>query len=301
MLFASGYLQSWARRRSLRLVLSRKGLDSKEGGFASPILPDNRLCWLPIPGGQGTTYGELLCADVDVAEIVRSLSRGRFDGESTCHLDPDLNRGAHARSRSWVGAFGQVGAAQSHLAAQGVGPGDLFLFFGWFRRVREGTAGWHYKPDAPDVHVLWGWLQVDRVIALGEGEAAPRTTLYHPHVAYRDCYPERNNALYVARDTLDVSGSEGLPGCGTFARLAPQLQLTAPHARSRSLWRVPSWFAPRGGRTPLTYHGDASRWTVAGAWAQLSTVSRGQEFVLHLEQYPKAQAWLAQVLRSSAA
>lgn len=39
-------------------------------------------------------------------------------------------------------AFGQTGAAQSHLANNGVGIGDLFLFFGLFSES-DGSARHH--------------------------------------------------------------------------------------------------------------------------------------------------------------
>ena len=33
----------------MKIILSRKGFDSENGGYASPILPDGSLVSLPIP------------------------------------------------------------------------------------------------------------------------------------------------------------------------------------------------------------------------------------------------------------
>ena len=41
------------------MILSRKGFDSKNGGIASPILPDGTLLSLPIPQENGREYEEL--------------------------------------------------------------------------------------------------------------------------------------------------------------------------------------------------------------------------------------------------
>ena len=42
----------------------------------------------------------------------------------------------------------------------GVGVGDVFLFFGWFKEVRQTAKGLAYRRGAPDLHVLFGWQGV---------------------------------------------------------------------------------------------------------------------------------------------
>ncbi len=37
----------------MKVILSRKGMDSTSGGIASPILPDGTLLSLPIPDKMG--------------------------------------------------------------------------------------------------------------------------------------------------------------------------------------------------------------------------------------------------------
>jgi len=127
----------------MRLILSRKGFDSSVGGVASPIFPDGRLLSLPIPlASAPIRYGDIAWDGTSLAPVVEALTRGRVRGGDPAHLDPDLNAAALPRLQSWGPAFGQVAAAQTHLAAQGVGPGDLFLFFGWFCRASGAPRGW---------------------------------------------------------------------------------------------------------------------------------------------------------------
>ena len=89
---------------------------------------------LPIPDQSGKiTYEEMEPRGLDVAMLVSDLSKTATK-QSTAHLDPDLDRTTLRRWR-WRPAFGQSGAAATHLKNQNVDCGDLFLFFGWFRRV----------------------------------------------------------------------------------------------------------------------------------------------------------------------
>ena len=70
---------------------------------------------------------------------------------------PDIRADALQRLPDWRPAFGQVDGAQTELQNQGIRCGDLFLFFGWFRRVEETPEGrWRYAPDG-DVHRVFGW------------------------------------------------------------------------------------------------------------------------------------------------
>jgi hypothetical protein len=169
----------------LKIVFSRKGFDTKFGGGASPII-DGRPLSLPIPGtnGETTTYAERGLAD----EVAIS-SRGKLSGDHACHDDPMFD-GGHC----WLG---QVGAAQGHLRNQGVGPGDVFLFFGLFAdpgtRVRHHrifacmrvtasgsphqvrhAPGWH-DPPRPHPHLSGNWHH-SNAMWFGEGATARRAS-----------------------------------------------------------------------------------------------------------------------------
>ena len=274
----------------MKIILSRKGFDSSCGGAASPIFPDGSLFSLPIPSPDSPmTYDELRIGSRSVGPLVETLTNGRVRGGDGAHLDPDLRQSTYGREPRWRPLFGQDGTAQAHLENEGVGVGDLFLFFGWFRRVEGTVAGTRFVPGAPDLHVLFGWLQVARVIRVGQPEPeVPAWAAYHPHF-HRDS--EVRNTVYVARDELRLTGmSAGPAGAGVFNRYRDALRLTAP-GHTRTGWRLPGWFFPGDGRPPLTYHGNRDRWSLAADHAMLRSVPRGQEFVLDVDHYPEAVEW----------
>ena len=160
----------------MKIVFSRKGFDSASGGVPSPIFPDGTALSLPIPYLRSPTrFRDIRWRGKSVGPIVESLTNRRVRGGDRCHLDPDLEADALKRSHGWRQAFGQVEAAQRHLENQGVGPGDLFLFFGWFRAVEPGNGGtWYYDRTAPHVHRLFGWLQISEVVPVeGDSDARP--------------------------------------------------------------------------------------------------------------------------------
>lgn len=196
--------------------------------------------------------------------------------------------------------LGQAGTAQSHLNKQGVGSGDIFLFFGLYRQVEETAQGCRFVRGTPELHVLWGWLQVDqkyRVADLGPNDLP--WARHHPHLAYSR-YDERNT-VYAAAPKLDLGSDDDgreIAGWGVFPKFGQGLVLTDPNGSGVSNWRLPRWFYPDGNKPPLTYHPDRSRWRRDADHAYLRSVGRGQEFVLELAHYPDAIEWLSDLVRS---
>lgn len=263
----------------MRIVLSRKGMDSVAGGMPSPVL-DGRPVPLPIPAGRwpaSTTYG-----DVGLGVLVEELSRGRLRAGDLCHLDPDLERDRLRRAPGWRGAFGQCAASQGHLDRCGVGPGDLFLFFGLHREaVREAGGGLRFR--GPRRHLVHGWLQVGEVLRGPTAATWPGWLAYHPHAL--PGWPP-NNTVHVARERLTFAD---LPG---FGLLAAGHALTADRASGPSLWRVPAWLDPTAGGVGMTYH--RPEWWLGGGLLRAS--GRGQEFVADVGERGDARAWAAGVL-----
>ena len=267
----------------MKLIFSRKGFDSAAGGVPSPLV-EGRPISLPIPTRMPTplTYGDL---PEPLPTLVEHLTKGRLGRNTPCHLDPDLDTTLRPRRSGWRGALGQVGAAQSHLAGQDVGEGDLFLFWGLFRPVEEGAGGWRFT--GPREHRLFGWLQVGEVLPLGpDGNHA--TARYpwldeHPHA--RSGWGD-NNTLYLATDRLTLGGIRtAAPGFG----LSPVgRRLTAPESALPSLWQVPDWLNPSRGGVGMTYH-PPERF---GADGTLRSAARGQEFVADIAGRPDAMKWL---------
>ena len=287
----------------MRIVLSRKGFDSTNGGIASPVFEDGSAVSLPIPGGRraplklsdlrapGTAYGG------DLGTLAEQLGRGRVRSGTHCHLDPDLETGTGPEVPGWEAAFGQVGAAQRHLEYERVGRGDLFLFFGWFRDVEEHAGAYRYRRGGRSVHRLFGWLQVGEVLRVEDDTEAARRRRpglgRHPHLWGRWA---PTNTVYVAADMLTLDGAPaGTAGAGLFGRDEDggRLTLTAGGAKSRSEWRLPAGFGPIPGRKGLTYHRDAARWRVVDGESRVRAAARGQEFVIDANEAPEAIGWAA--------
>ena len=255
----------------MKVVLSRKGFDSGYGRIPSPILPDGTLLSLPIPTSvPGRRFADLSRAGFSYEQVITDLGGDQVMAAGFCHLDPDLRPGD---VEGWVPVFGQVGAAQTHLANQGVGVGDLFLFFGRYRQTELVDAHLRYVRQAPVLHVVFGYLQVGQII---QGEAV-RDYWWHPHAGY---VQRPNNTLYVASEHLFDSL---MPGVGTFAYRDDRV-LTAPgHALSQ--WRLLDWMVG----TPISYHSAASRRD-----GYFQSAAKGQEFVV--DANPGVLGWAKTLL-----
>jgi hypothetical protein len=280
----------------MKIIFSRKGFDSSNGGFPSPILPDGSLCTLPIPSDDQLAFKDVSFNGENLGDIVSSLTRGRIQPAHHTHLDPDLRFDAVPRSAGWLPAFGQVDQAQAHLENQGVGLGDLFLFFGWFRQTESTSSGLVYLRGSKNIHVLYGWLQVGEIYKPTKAPGkVPAWASSHPHVQGAK-KRAGNNTLYVATRRLSIGGENlSLEGGGIFPKYKPELCLTAKDM-TRSLWQLPKWFYPNfalnNERPPLSYHTKPIKWSPQDSSVHLKTVGRGQEFVLDCEFYPEAIKWL---------
>ncbi|MEO0463206.1 MAG: hypothetical protein AAF127_08750 [Pseudomonadota bacterium] len=235
----------------MRIIFSRKGFDSSAGGGPSPIAA-GRPVSLPIPAGaaSATTYG-----DLGLGDHAAKASRGKLGAGDLCHHDPMfLPEG--------MCVFGQCGAAQTHLERQGVGTGDVFIFFGLF--ADEQTSERHHR--------IFGYLRVEEVVALSAGIPEEFAALSHPHAL----------AMHHSNDCI-------WRGEGRVAvRASAALRLTVPGGPP-SLWQRPGWLK-RGG---LSYHDRADRWLPG---KRLQSVARGQEFVADIGKRQAPRAWLERVI-----
>ncbi|MGA2191602.1 MAG: hypothetical protein ABSH33_24095 [Steroidobacteraceae bacterium] len=284
----------------MKLILSRKGFDSGYGGMPSPILPDGRLLPLPIPAPHDrNTLAEVGSSDIDMGQLLAGLSRGKHSPATRIHLDPDLDRGPAAGPSNWRPALGQSGNAQSHLRDMSVGVGDVFIFFGWFRLTEYKAGAWRYARSAPDLHIMFGWLEVAAVLHIVTERERCLSSFpgiaSHPHVASPDHYTDPRNTLYLGA-TQSRFNSSARYGGGRFASYHEQLQLTKPGS-TRSIWSLPSWFMPKPGRDSLSYHPNSSRWTDEGECVTLQSAAKGQEFVLDGAAYPPLDGWVSDLVR----
>lgn len=272
----------------MKVIFSRKGVDSAAGKCASALL-GSRPISLPIPTSEPTpaTYGHL---NRELSWMASDLSGGALASTRPCHLDPDIDRDALAtRPEGWRGALGQVSSSLSHLRNQGVGPGDLFLFWGLYRPVAMMDGAWRYC--GPRQHVMFGWLHVETVCEVGKDGTEllgryPWLTA-HPHV--RPGWSGAN-AVYLASEGFNIAG-RNFPGSGIFQRA---FRLTGQGERLPSVWRVPPWLDLVAGGVGLSYH-PPGRWLGDG---RLQSAARGQEFVADVTYRADASSWIADILEA---
>jgi hypothetical protein len=228
------------------------------------------------------------------SDIMIPLKGARPKPHHSAHLDPDLVAAFQPRHQGWRPVLGQTGSSQGHLRNEGVGSGDLFLFFGLYRRVDK--AGQFIRSE-PRRHVIWGWLQVDEVIQVDRPFRDMAWVGNHPHIGRP---PDPSNTLYRAKEQLSLPGQESLalPGAGVFDFYRPSLQLTDPEASGPSVWRLPHWFSPNGRASILSYHSSPSRWQPINDQVRLQAVGKGQEFVLNTEHYPESVSWVLSLLKA---
>lgn len=260
----------------MKIILSRKGFDSSYGGMASPILPDGTLLSMPIPSKEERVkYTDLYYNDVSYYDIIRTLKpTTKIEEKYTCHLDPDIRREVAKRSEGWRPAFGQEGAALSHLQNQGVGIGDLFLFYGWFKQTEYSRDGkLCYVKGAPDQHIIYGWFQVGQIIDSPADVPAWLST--HPHNS-PERWNSKLNAIYIASDSLSLNSKLSGAGCLHYS---DKLVLTKKGC-SRSVWDLPDFMR----NIPISYN--------ANAWQEKGFMSakKGQEFVF--EATDEAIEWV---------
>ena len=282
----------------MKLIFSRKGFDSTLGKVPSPILPDGRMIHLPIPSSTSNIrYKDLRFDKLNFGDIVYEITEGGVLSTDTAHVDPDLNIGCLKRKPGWRPLFGQAGAAQGHLKNQNVNVGDIFVFFGWFQKSELVNGKLRFRTQSKSIHAIYGWLQIEETIPVGCLDDAPNWAIYHPH--FQRAQPFKNDTVYVGKECLMLPhiGTTSLPGASIFKRYSSNLQLTKDQC-NRSVWELPSWFFPKNEHFPLTYHGKHDRWKRENDKVILTTVGRGQEFVLDATIFPEAIAWFHDLLNS---
>lgn len=277
----------------MKVVLSRKGFDSQYGGYPSPIMPDGSLISLPIPQkNDDIKYSELNYSEnlsyFDLMKQLRSWIKIQENKEkltpyTSCHLDPDLDPDIFPRFSEWKPIFGQVGGAQTHLNNKRITENDLFLFFGTFRKTEcYGDGNLRFKADASEIHLIFGYLQVGRIMRLDQSSYLPKWMRYHPHTD-NNRLTEKNNTVYVAKERLTFDSSKRGGGIFSFAE---KLVLTKD-GKSKSKWDLDSIFRD----ADISYHSQKN-------WKEdhFQSTHRGQEFVIEGNQ--EAEEYIIDLVKS---
>lgn len=269
----------------MKVVLSRKGFDSGYGGHPSPVLPDGTMLSMPIPVlEEGISYSNLKYDGKSYYEYIHLLmgSRLKVEGEGIfdvqalkCHLDPDIRMDSYKRLPGWKGLFGQNGAAQSHLQNKGVGEGDLFLYFGWFRKTVVANGKLQYDPKCKGFHAIYGYLEVDKVEQINS-TVFPEWGLYHPHVS-RGFTAGDLDFVYTAKDELTICPRYKGYGVIKFSEAC----VLTKDGLSKSKWSLPDFMK----NYSISYHSNKS-------WREsyFQSAAKGQEFVIECDD--KITDWI---------
>jgi hypothetical protein len=161
--------------------------------------------------------------------------------------------------------------------------------------------GYQFLRKEPNIHALFGWLQVARKVNFAgkeDREAFQHNNPWaakHPHVACSD-YDKQPNAIYIApkpgseddRLILDLQDT-GLPASGMFSTFDPGIHALTRQGQTRRNWQLPFWFY-RDGQPKLGMHvnGKIERWKKLDGQPQhigLQSVDKGQEFVFDSKDY----------------
>ena len=265
----------------MKIILSRKGFDSANGGQPNPIMPDGTLLSLPIPDNKrgNNEFSSLQWYGHSYYDIIHSLNPHTHIREGDmCHLDPDLRKEVKGRENGWQPAFGQTGTALRHLRNKNVAVNDLFLFFGWFKETEVINDRLVYKKNAPDLHIIYGYMQIASIV---EKELdIPQWLKDHPHSSYQELWAKGTNAIFLPNNTLSF-----LPkykGCDVLNyrkdRVLTKLGM------SRCYWDLPHFFKD----VQISYHPEP--------WKDgcFKSAGRGQEFVM--DATPEILEWVKKII-----
>ena len=261
----------------MKVILSRKGFDSSYGGYPSPIFPNRKMISLPIPSdkdlinynnlkfGHNKNYYHLM---KNLKSKILNKKWRDLNTNTKCHLDPDIYKGIYPRDLNWKPMFGQMNAAAKHLDKQEVGDDDLFLFYGWFRPIKEINSKFQMT-NGPDLHIIFGYLQIREKFHPTSNNIL-NWMKYHPHTAqFR--INEKSNRIYIAREYL--SWDSNIAGAGIFD-FNENLVLTKK-GLNRTQWDLPKFFRD----VAISYHPKESK---KYGWKDgfFQSATRGQEFVI---------------------
>lgn len=267
----------------MKVILSRKGFDSGYGGYPSPILPDGTMLSLPIPSNDSNIkyenlsyYDTKLKKRIKYSEVIRNLigEKIKFEGNGSknldelyCHLDPDIREDCYCREPGWKGVFGQKDKAFIHLNNQKVEKGDLFLFFGWFRRTVYKEYKLKFDPECRGFHAIYGYLQIDKIEKIKDLkiEEYPEYK-YHPHLCILNNLMDSDHLFF---STERLSFLKTKKGYGTFD--LSEKNILTKKGYTRSKWELPEWIK----NYEITYHSEKSRKA-----DYFQSAYKGQEFVI---------------------
>ena len=205
-------------------------------------MPDGTLLSMPIPSDDVDSFDDLCYNGILYSSILQQLAHGKSFNH--CHIDPDIRDDCRANPiAGWKPGFGQRRSAQGVLVNAGVAPGDIFLFFGWFRRVEIRNGRCQYVDrrsgcfyDHSDLHVIYGYMQIGDILT---SKAQISKYPWHPHYV-KGRVEDKTNALYIP--TANLTFLPERKGYGTLDYRIDRV-LTMEN-QSRGLWNELPFLMP---------------------------------------------------------
>ena len=257
----------------MKIILSRKGFDSANGGCASPVFPDGTMLSMPIPSEEGAiSFNDVYYNGMSYADLLKQINpKCEYN---ICHLDPDINPNTRKETiLNWIPAFGQKSSSSSYLHNANVEVGDIFLFFGWYHKVVQENGKYRYTTkndkyyvnnffDYSDFHAIWGYLQIGEIITDKE---KIKKFYWHPH-SQENFLSDNTNTLFIPSKSL--SFNPDLPGYGTLKCCKDRI-LTM-EGKTKGNWKREEAFAPEnvyGNRKNSSKYPDCIYYK--GIWQEL--------------------------------
>ena len=144
----------------------------------------------------------------------------------------------------------------------------------------------------PNVHHLFGWLQIEKIIK-GNSELLnflSDNELLHPH-GTTDITQFNNNTIYIASKNLTFSDSvRDITGHGVFKKTAENLILIET-SKTRSRWRFPKKYFTN---TKNLFRNRLKRKDEEKCLVNCSGI--GQEFILNAQGNPSVVKWASYLI-----
>ena len=271
----------------MKIILSRKGIDSSFGKVSNLIVNDTDFLMFPIPDIQDkATYKDIKAYDAIWEKLYKNPKYyEELSPDKHCHIDPNIQN--FLNEPNFLGSLGQVDGAQTQLEGQDISKdkikeGIIFIFWGLFSKANENNTEFEFSNHFKNRHVIFGYLEVGDIIhtngltskARNEYEIKYPWLTSHPHWNNEKYKDRVNNTIYIAKEN----------GYGLF-KFNEKLILSAPHSCACSNWTVKEL-----ANCEFTNYKDL----VFNDDGEIIMPSRGQEFVL---DDPKATKWAKSLIK----
>ncbi len=271
----------------MKIILSRKGIDSSFGKVSNLIVNDTDFLMFPIPDSQdNATYQDIKAYNTIWNKLYKNQNYyNELSPDKTCHLDPNIQN--FLNEQPFLGSLGQVDGAQTQLKNQGIDKdiiddGIIFIFFGLFSKADEDDTAFEISSYFKKRHVIFGFLEVGDIIHTNDLTAKDINRYEikypwlknHPHWNKTKYKNRANNTIYIAKEN----------GYGLF-KYDDELVLSSPNSSARS-----NWIVKELANCKFTNYKDLS-FNGAG---EITMPSRGQEFIL---DDPKATNWAKDLIK----